>query len=104
MLMREKHTKFSINVRWVEGKTHMIVDTLSNAPVFQPEEEEEETLKAALSCLQAGQTEEQTDIEAVVDEGYITAWKNYASFHKLPDHHTARKQKKMFEISSSLQR
>ena len=34
MRMREKLTNFSFKVKWVEGKTHMIADALSRAPVF----------------------------------------------------------------------
>ena len=32
MRMREKRTNFSFEVKWVEGKTHMIPDALSGAP------------------------------------------------------------------------
>ena len=41
MRMRENFTNFSFDVKWVEGKMHMIADALSHTPVFQPEEEEE---------------------------------------------------------------
>ena len=41
MRMREKLTNLSFKVKWVEGKTHMIADGLSCAPVFQPGEDDE---------------------------------------------------------------
>ena len=48
MRMREKLTNFSFKVKWVEGKTNMIANALSRAPVFQPEEEEEEAIDTAI--------------------------------------------------------
>ena len=48
MRMREKLTNFSFEVKWVEGKTHMIADALSRAPVFQPEEEDDEAIDTAI--------------------------------------------------------
>ena len=41
--MREMLTNYSCEVKWVEGKTHMIADTLSHAPIFQAEEDEPDT-------------------------------------------------------------
>ena len=52
MCMKEKLTDFSFEVKWVKGKTHMITDALSRAPVFQPEEDEEETHNTSIHCLQ----------------------------------------------------
>ena len=37
--MREKVQAFTFKVKWVQGKTHYIADTLSRSPVFAPEEE-----------------------------------------------------------------
>ena len=62
MRMREKLTNFSFEVKWVKGKIHMIADALSHAPVFQPEEEEEEMLKTAtLYTLPTSERNKQTD-------------------------------------------
>ena len=36
--MREKVAMFSFNVTWVPGKTHLIADALSRAPLFFPQE------------------------------------------------------------------
>ena len=38
--MREKIQEFTFEVKWVQGKTHYIADTLSRSPVFAPQEEE----------------------------------------------------------------
>ncbi len=40
--LREKIMGYTFDVRWTAGKTHLIADALSRAPVFKPEEEEEE--------------------------------------------------------------
>ena len=60
MRMREQLTNFSFQVKWVKGKTYMIADALSRTPVFQPEEEEE-THKTAIHCLQVKETSKLTD-------------------------------------------
>ena len=39
--IREKLANFSFNVEWEPGKTHLIADALSRAPVFTPSEEQE---------------------------------------------------------------
>ena len=62
MRMGEKLTYFSFEVKWVEGKTHMIADALCRAPVFQPEEEDEEMLETKVPCLQVRETINMTDI------------------------------------------
>ena len=46
----------------------MIADALSCAPVFQPEEEEEEMLETAIHCLQVKETSKLTDIEEAIDK------------------------------------
>ena len=89
MHMREKLTNFSFEVKLVEGKTYMIADALSRAPVFQPEEEEEEMLETAIHCLQVRETSELTDIEEAIDEHYSAIV--LANFKQLPGHHPANK-------------
>ena len=42
---------FSFNVRWVPGKTHLIADALSRAPLFSPEEMPGLEIDTAISCL-----------------------------------------------------
>ena len=49
--MREKLAAFNFTVTWVPGKTHLIADALSRAPLFQPEEHPDLEVDTALSCL-----------------------------------------------------
>ena len=70
MRMREKLTNFSFEVKWVEGKTHMIADALSRAPVFQPKEEEDKAIDTAIQCLRVRQSNKPADIEEAIDENY----------------------------------
>ena len=93
MRMREILTSFSFDVKWVKGKTHMIADALLRMPVFQPEEEEEETHK---TCLQVPQACKLMDIEQAIDDHYnvivlVLAIKSDANFKQLPGHPTACK-------------
>ena len=73
---------------------HMIADTLSGAPVFQPEGEEEETLETAFHCLQVRETSKLSDIKEAIDEHYhalVQAIKTDTNFKQLPGYHPARK-------------
>ena len=49
--MREKLAAFNFTVTWVPGKTHLIADALSRAPLFQHEEHPYLEVDTALSCL-----------------------------------------------------
>ena len=42
---------FSFQVCWVPGKTHLIADALSRAPLFAPEELSSLEIDMAISCL-----------------------------------------------------
>ena len=46
---RERLTQYDFEVIWVPGKTHLIADALSRAPVFAPKEKEIVTCNAALA-------------------------------------------------------
>ena len=48
--LREKITMYSFQVRWVPGKTHLIADALSRAPLFVPEELPDLEIDTAISC------------------------------------------------------
>ena len=49
--MREKLAAFNFTVTWVPGKTHLIADALSRAPLFKPEDHPDLEVDTALYCL-----------------------------------------------------
>ena len=49
--LREKIAMYSFQVCWVPGKTHLIADALSHAPLFAPEEQPGLDIDTAISCL-----------------------------------------------------
>ena len=46
----------------------MIADALSRAPVFQPEEDEDEAIDTAIQCLRVRETNKLADIEEAILE------------------------------------
>ena len=80
----------------------MIADAISCAPVFQPEEEEEEAIDTAIQCLRVRVTTKLADIEEAIDENYnaiVHAIKTDANFKQLLSHPIARK---LLRISTQL--
>ena len=49
--MREKLAAYNFNVTWVPGKTHLIADALSQAPLFKPGDHPDLEVDTAISCL-----------------------------------------------------
>ena len=49
--MREKLAAYNFIVTWVPGKTHLIADALSRAPLFKSEEHPDLEVDTAISCL-----------------------------------------------------
>ena len=49
--LREKIAMYTFQVCWVTGKTHLIADALSRAPLFVPEELPGLKINTAISCL-----------------------------------------------------
>ena len=102
MRMREKLTYFLFEVKWVKGKTHMIADALSRAPVFQPKEEEDEAIDTAMQCFRVRESNKLANIEEAIDENYnaiVQAIKTDPEFKHLPSHHPARQ---LLSISTQL--
>ena len=48
--LREKVAMFSFQVCWVPGKTHLVANTMSCAPLFAPEELPDLEIDTAISC------------------------------------------------------
>ena len=74
-------------------KTHLIADVLSCAPVFQPEEEEDDTIDTAIRCLQIRESNELASIADAIDKKYnliVQAVKSDTNFKLLLSHHPAR--------------
>ena len=49
--IREKLLEYCFTVTWVPGKSHLIADALSRAPLFAPEETEDIVIDTARICL-----------------------------------------------------
>ena len=68
--MREKVAKFSFQVNWVPGKTHLIADALSRAPLFSPQDQSNLEVDTAITCLMATSHPSMDVIYCAIDENY----------------------------------
>ena len=68
--MREKLAAYNFIVTWVPGKTHLIADALSRAPLFTPEEHPDLEVDTALSCLTMTKDPSIHIISDNIDEDY----------------------------------
>ena len=68
--MREKLAAYNFVVTWVPGKTHLIADALSRAPLFTPEEHPDLEVDTALSCLTMTKDPSIHIISDNIDEDY----------------------------------
>ena len=69
--MREKIAKFSFQVSWVPGKTHLIADALSGAPLFSPQEQSDLEVDTAITYLVATSHPSMDVIYCAIDENYL---------------------------------
>ena len=63
---------FSFTVSWVPGKTHLIRDALSRAPLFLPQEQPELEVDTAITCLAATSRPSLDVIYSSIDNDYRT--------------------------------
>ena len=68
--MRDKVAMYSFNVSWVPGKTHLIADALSCAPLFSPQEQPGLQVNTAITCLAASSRPSLDIIYNSVDDDY----------------------------------
>ena len=67
----EKLLEYNFSVTWVPGKSHLIADALSRAPLFAPEEVEDIAIDTARVCL-AKMAHNQLDvIFDAIDSDYV---------------------------------
>ena len=97
--LREKLIAYSFKVTWVPGKTHLIVDALSRAPVFELEECQDLTIDTAVTCLKAEADPALTEIIAEIDHNnrLVTyAIKDGLEADELKAKHPAAQHKKIW--------
>ncbi len=90
---REDLADYTFDVTWVAGKTNLIADALSRAPVFDPPEEMEEEEPVTLCLAVAPDPALQEIYDAAEDEDYcaiVHALKQQKSPRNLPPSHPAR--------------
>ena len=68
---------FSFDVRWVPGKTHLIADALSRAPLFAPEDLPGLEIDTAISCLSQTSQPSIRLIYDAVDDDYRQLLKDF---------------------------
>ena len=69
--IREKLLEYCFTVTWVPGKSHLIADTLSRAPLFAPEEVDDIVIDTASVCLTQSSSGQLDIIFESIDKDYI---------------------------------
>ena len=89
--MREKIAMYNFVVQWTLGKTHLIADTLSCAPLFAPKDFSGLEIDTAISCRSVTSLSSLDIIFSAIDEDYHlllsdvpngTCHSNYSTFLK----------------------
>ena len=99
--IREKLSMYSFEVQWVSGKTHLIADALSRAPLFQPPEPlPDDTIDSAVMCFRATSDPALQIIHDGIDDAYlslINAIQSTEDPQDLGEHHPARPYSKVWQ-------
>ena len=68
--MREKISMYNFTVQWTLGKTHLIADALSRAPLFASKDLPGQEIDTAISCLSVTSYSSLDTIFSAIDEAY----------------------------------
>ena len=68
--MCEKVAMYNFNVKWTPGKTHLIADALSRAPLFDAKDIPGLEIDTAITCLSATSSASLDLIYSAIDEDY----------------------------------
>ena len=68
--MCEKVAMYNFQVKWTPGKTHLIKDALSLAPLFAPKDLPGLEIDTAITCLSATSSASLDIIYSSIDEDY----------------------------------
>ena len=69
--IHEKLLEYNFSVTWVPGKSHLIADALSCAPLFAPEEVEDIAIDTARVCLTRSSSNQLNIIFDAIDSDYM---------------------------------
>ena len=87
--MCEKVSMYSFKVQWTPGKTHLIADALSRAPLFSPQDLPGLEIDTAITCLSATSSSSLDIIYSAIDDDYrllLSDVKNNSNFSKYSVH------------------
>ena len=80
---------YSFKVQWTPGKTHIIADALSRAPLFSPQDLPDLEIDTAITCLSATSSSSLDIIYSAIDDDYrllLSDVKNNSNFSKYSVH------------------
>ena len=108
---REKLVDYTFDVHWVPGKQHIIADTLSRAPAFEPDPLDESTIINAVNIELAEKIASDPRMQKIIDaaaesEEYqqvVDVFRKRKEFRSLPKSHPAKKLDSVWHELSLIQ-